>query len=599
MASPQNCRVRAPGPQYPSPMRKLPCGRGALTPLLATLLLVLPASKSVAASIGADTPWTTLEAESMRTNGTVLGPSYGPHQLETESSQQRAVKLSRAGEQVEFTAPIRADALVVRFHLPDAPQGGGLTSTLELLVNDRVVQTLPLSSRNTWLYGKYPFSNDPTQGKPRNFYDELRLKNLAVAAGDTVRLRKATEDGIPCVIDLVDLELVPAPVTAPPQARSIEEFGGEGNDAADDTDALRQAVAAVSGKGGVVWVPAGDYRITGDIVVPSGVAIQGAGMWHTNFVGDAALYGDATRRVRFKLTGTNAHLADFAIVGALNYRNDQEANDGVVGDGCVDASIRRLWIEHTKAGAWIYNGTRLTIEGCRFRNLIADGVNFCVGTNHSVVDNCTARGTGDDCYAIWPVASDQGRDEFTAKPGHNVIRRSTGQLPFLANGAAIYGGADNRLEDCLFTDITAGCGILISTTFPTSDERTGIDNNFSGTTVVKNNRLVRCGGYDHDWAWRGSVQLCLHRRSIAGLHIENLEIRDSFSDGLTVVAPGQEKGQGTLADTVIDNLVIDGVSLGAANHPGLWIRGDASGELVLKNSRVGEIRNESANFKIR
>ena len=59
-----------------------------------------------------------------------------------------------------------------------------------------------------------------------------------------------------------------------------------------------------------------------------------------------------------------------------------------------------------------------------------------------------------------------------------MIRHCTGQLPFLANGGAIYGGADNRIEDCLFTDISAGCGILISTTFPTSDESRKIDNNF-------------------------------------------------------------------------------------------------------------------------
>jgi hypothetical protein len=50
-------------------------------------------------------------------------------------------------------------------------------------------------------------------------------------------------------------------------------------------------------------VPAGDYKLTGEILVPSSVTIQGAGMWHTNFVGDEALYDQAARRVRFKLRG--------------------------------------------------------------------------------------------------------------------------------------------------------------------------------------------------------------------------------------------------------------------------------------------------------
>jgi hypothetical protein len=356
---------------------------------------------------------------------------------------------------------------------------------------------------------------------------------------------------------------------------------------------------AAQKQGMVVWVPAGDYKLTGDIVVPSSATIQGAGMWHTTFVGDAALYGQADRRVRFKLTGTGAQLADFAIFGQLNYRNDQEPNDGVVGDGCTDASVKRVWVEHTKAGVWVYNGVRLLIEGCRFRNLLADGVNFCVGTSHSVVQNCTARGTGDDCYAVWPAPSDQGRDERAEKPGHNVIRRSTGQLTFLANGAALYGGANNRIEDCLFTDIATGCGILISTTFPTADEARKVDNNFSGTTVVKNNRLVRCGGYDHSWGWRGSFQIALDRRSLSGLRISQVEIRDSISDGFTVVAPGKAKGEGTLSDAVLEDVTVAGVGLGASGRFGLRIREDAGGGLKLIRAEIGEVRNESGSFEIR
>ncbi len=106
--------------------------------------------------------------------------------------------------------------------------------------------------------------------------------------------------------------------------------------------------------------------------------------------------------------GSHIHLADFSIIGRLNYRNDNEPNDGIVGAGCADSSISNVWLEHTKVGIWIYNGVNLVIEGCRFRDLIADGVNLCVGTSGTVIENCTARGTGDDCFAIWPAASDQG-----------------------------------------------------------------------------------------------------------------------------------------------------------------------------------------------
>ena len=534
----------------------------------------------------------------MKTSGEVLGPKYAPHTIETESSHQQAVKLAGAGDHVEFTASAAANALVLRYSLPDAPQGGGVSASLDLLVNGQPVRTLALTSRYTHLYGNYPFTNDPAAGKVRNFYDELRVKGLVIAAGDTVRLQRTAAADPACIIDLVDLENVAAPLAAPANAHSVRDFGAKGDGQADDSAAVLAAVAAASKDGRPVWVPAGDYKLTRDIVLTDGVIIQGAGMWHTTFVGDAGLYGKAYRRVRIKLAGKNVRVADFAIMGWLNYRNDDEPNDGLVGAGCVDSSIERIWVEHTKAGAWIYNGTRLTITGCRFRNLIADGVNLCVSSNNSIVENCTARGTGDDCFAIWPVANDQGYDGHGVKPGHNVIRRCTGSLTFLANGAAVYGGENNRVEDCLFTDIGTGCGVLISTTFPTSDDARKIDNNFSGTTVVRDIELVRCGGWDHSWGRRGSFQICLDRKSISGLAISNVTIRDSISSGLTVVAPGSAKGQGTLSATRLEQVTITKSGLGDPKAADLWIRSDAAGSLELVDSNIHSTKNESANFSI-
>jgi len=555
-------------------------------------------ANGLGANVGADTPWTTYEAEAMRTTGTVLGPRYDPYQVETESSGQKCVRLE-ANQYVEFTAAAGANALVVRYSLPDAPGGGGTSSNIELSINGKPVRSIAVTSRYAWLYGNYPFTNNPADGKPRNFYDEVRMKGLAIAAGDVVRLAKSGSDALPCTIDLVDLEDVPQPLAAPAMSVSVLDFGATGNGATDDTDALLNCMAAANSLGKIVWVPAGEYRLTRDIVLPSATKIQGAGMWHTTFVGDPELYGDAARRVRFKLKGNNIHLADFAILGKLNYRNDSEPNDGIVGAGCADSSITRIWIEHTKTGTWIYNGSNLRITGCRYRDLLADGVNLCVGTYDTVIENCSTRGTGDDCFAIWPAASDQGFVGKNRKPGHNIIRRCTGQLPFLANGGAIYGGESNRIEDCLFTDITAGCGILISTTFPTSDKALNIDNNFSGDTVVQNCRLLRCGGYDHDWAWRGSLQVCLDHRSISGLTIRQVDIRDSFSDGISIVTPPNRNGHPSLSRTLFENVTVSGYGIGTSSRYGLIIGRDAAGGLALIGSNVGSIRNDSPIFSIK
>jgi hypothetical protein len=543
-------------------------------------------------------PWTTYEAAGLKTTGVVLGPKYDPNVIETESSGQKCVKLAAAGEYVEFTAAADANALVVRYSLPDAIEGGGTSTSLDLFINGKRVKALALSSRYSWLYGNYPFSNQPSEGKPRNFYDELRVKDLVIARDDVIRLQRAAPDAAYCIIDLVDLESVPAPLAAPENSLSFLDFGADRNGETDATNALRHCVAEARRQGKPVWVPAGDYKITGEILVPSSVTIQGAGMWRTTFVGDSSLYDQSARRVRFKLAGHNIHLADFSIIGRLNYRNDNEPNDGIVTAGCADSSVSNLWLEHTKVGIWIYNGMNLLIEGCRFRNTVADGVNLCVGTSGTVIQNCTARGTGDDCFAIWPAASDQGFIGQGPPSGGNVIRRCTGQLTFLANGAAVYGGAGNRIEDCRFTDIGTGCGILISTTFPTSDDKLKIDNNFSGTTVVRNCELLRCGGYDHSWAWRGSIQICMDRRSISGLAITGVTIRDSISSGLTIVGPGAPKGEGTLADARLEQVVIANSGIGGSPHHDLWIRKDSLGAIALVNCSIADIRNESALFRL-
>ena len=555
-------------------------------------------SGSARAGIGADMPWTTYEAENMKTTGSVLGPKYAPFLVETESSGQKCVKLVTAGEYVEFTAQSSANAMVVRYSLPDAQGGGGMNSTLSLYRNGKFVKELPVTSRYSWLYGHYPFSNRPSDGKPRNFYDEVRLKDLEFAKGDVIRLQKADDDVAYCIIDLVDLECVAPPLAAPANSLSITQFGADGTGEADDTKALKDCIAEAVKQGKIVWVPAGDYKLTGDIVVPSELTLQGAGMWHTTFVGDDQLYSHPNRRVRFKVTGNNIHLADFAILGKLNYRNDNEPNDGIVGVHSANSTVSRIWVEHTKVGMWFYVCSNLLVDSCRIRDTLADGINFCVDTRNSVVQNCTTRNTGDDCFAMWPAASDQGFVQQSSSPGFNVFRHCTGQLPFLANGGAIYGGANNHIEDCLFTDIYPGCGILLSTTFPTADKCRGIDNNFSGTTVVRNCNLIRSGGFDHDWGWRAAFQLCLDRRSISNVDISNVNIQDSMSDGFSIVAPGGKKGQGTLSNVRLENVNIPDYGIGTDSRHGLWVRDDACGSVAIINSKIADIQNNSIHFTI-
>ncbi len=78
------------------------------------------------------------------------------------------------------------------------------------------------------------------------------------------------------------------------------------------------------------------------------------------------------------------------------------------------------------------NGTTpadgLLVHGARVRDTFADGINFCNGTKNSVIEQSTARNTGDDGFASWAFAG--AGDPPNAG---NVFRFDTVQVPWRAN----------------------------------------------------------------------------------------------------------------------------------------------------------------------
>ncbi len=316
-------------------------------PLVAPALFLAGAVAHLpAAERGAVVPWTTYEAEDMQgTHVTVLGPpapskdraSAPPWGVEVEASGRRCVRLDAVGSALQWTAKGSANGVVVRYSLPDAVDGRGRDSRLALYVNDQQVATLPVTSRYSWRYGAYPFRNDPHLGRPRCVFDEVRVAGLAIAPMDTLRIQRLDAE-LPCIIDLVDLEPVPAPLDAPAGALDVTggAFKADPTGRADATAAFRACLAAAPAAGGAVWIPAGTFLISGDLDIPAGVALQGAGMWRTRLVGDPAQYNlpdkaGERKRVRLSGGGSGIHLADFAITGCLDYREDSEANDGLSG----------------------------------------------------------------------------------------------------------------------------------------------------------------------------------------------------------------------------------------------------------------------------
>lgn len=536
------------------------------TLLLGLVTLSAPARPAAALAkaggLGATLPWATYEAEHATTSGKVLGPDYTGHTPAREASGRRCVRLSRAGEYLELTAKADAQGVVVRYCMPDSADGVGADATLGFYVNGKLLKKLPMTSRFSYLYGEYPFNNTPSSGSPRNFWDELRLMPGSIKAGDVIRLQKDADDAAAeYLIDLVDLEPVPAPLEKSENALSVTDFGATADDDSDDHAAFLAAVSAAKEQKKAVWIPAGRFVVKGAIKVAD-VAIRGAGMWHSTLVG----VDDYTpeNRVAIYGEGSNITLADFAIIGKLNYRNDSEPNDGIGESFGTGSSIRNIWVEHTKAGAWIVNSDGLVVEGCRFRNNIADGINLCIGMRNTTVRNCSTRGTGDDCFAMWPAVYAKS----TYSHGSNRFVNCTAQLPFLAQAFSIYGGEGNIVEDCEVIDIPYGAGLYASTTFPT-------EFGFRGTTTYRRVRITRAGGAD------GAIGTVANLIDLAGVRFEDIEVIDSPTDGIKFISM---KGH-ALSDAAFDRIRIVNPGTGGAGH-GVVEAKDAVGTASISNVAV-------------
>ncbi|HWU92734.1 MAG TPA: hypothetical protein VN106_05740, partial [Sphingomicrobium sp.] len=178
---------------------------------------------------GARVRFTEYEAENGCYMGTEIGPSRALYTIAAEASGRRAVRLDRRGQYVEFTLARPANAVTVRYAMPDSADGSGLDSTLGIYVRGERLVSFPLTSRYSWFYGRYPFTNRPSDGGGHHMFDEARvLLGRTLPAGSKVRLAVGPQDAAAWyVIDLADFEQVAPPLVRPAGSLSVAAFGAD------------------------------------------------------------------------------------------------------------------------------------------------------------------------------------------------------------------------------------------------------------------------------------------------------------------------------------------------------------------------------------
>ncbi|WP_410813038.1 CARDB domain-containing protein [Micromonospora sp. 067-2] len=576
-------------------------------------------SQSIVVGRGAAVPYVSYEAESGRYQGALLETdplrTFGHTNFATESSGRKSVRLNSTGQFVEFTSANQANSIVVRNSIPDAPGGGGIEATISLYVNDVFSRKLTLSSRHSWLYGNTDgpeaLTNTPQADARRLFDESNALLAQSYPAGTRFRLQRDAGDNASFyVIDSIDLEQVAPPASQPAGCTSITSYGAIPNDGLDDTAAIQRAVTDdQNGVIGCVWIPAGQWRQEQKILTDdpqnrgthnqvgiSNVTIRGAGMWHSqlytltepqNVVG--GINHPHEGNFGFDID-KNTQISDIAIFGSGRIRGGDGNGEGGVGlNGRfgTGTKISNVWIEHANVGVWVgrdYDNIPdlwgpadgLEFTGMRIRDTYADGINFSNGTRNSRVFNSSFRTTGDDALAVWANPYVKDRTVDIAHDNHFV--NNTIQLPWRANGIAIYGGYDNSIENNLVYDTANYPGIMLATDHDPLP--------FSGTTLIANNGLYRTGGafWNEDQEF-GAITLFPSTRDIVGVTIRDTDIYDSTYDGIQF-----KNGGGNMPNVAITNVRIDRSVNGAGILAMSGARGNANlTNVTITNSADGNI----------
>ncbi|XVV00292.1 CARDB domain-containing protein [Actinosynnema sp. CA-248983] len=568
-------------------------------------------SRAVVVGRGAAVPYTTYEAEAAQYQGTLLTAdplrTFGHTNFATESSGRQSVRLTTAGQFVEFTSTAQANSIVVRNSIPDAPGGGGIDATISLYVNGSFVQKLTLSSKHSWLYGNSDgpesLTNSPQADARRLFDESHALLTQSYPPGTKFRLQRDTSDTAAFyIIDLIDLEQVAPPSPQPAGCTSITAYGAVPGDGGDDTDAIQRAVTDdQNGVISCVWIPAGQWRQEKKILTDdplnrgqfnqvgiSDVTIRGAGMWHSQLY-TLTQPQDAVGSINHPHEGNfgfdidkNVQISDIAIFGSGRIRGgdgNAEGGVGLNGRFGTGTKISNVWIEHANVGAWVgrdYDNIPelwgpadgLEFSGMRIRNTYADGINFTNGTRGSKVFNSSFRTTGDDALAVW--ANRYVKNTAVDIAHDNTFTHNTIQLPWRANGIAVYGGYGNKIENNVVSDTMNYPGIMLATDHDPLP--------FSGTTLIADNALHRTGGaFWGEQQKFGAITLFAANLDIPGVVIRDTEIHDSTYDGIQFKAGG-----GAYPDVAITNVRIDKSNNGA----GILAMGSARGSATLTNVTI-------------
>ena len=506
---------------------------------------------------GAKMPYTTHEAENASVeNGATIQQSTDMESTAVEATNQTYVELPKKDAAVTFNVTEPANALNVRYTIPD-----GASGQLDVQVNGSSVGNLDLSSHSAWQYlkGDHEYDQAIDGSSARFRFDETRLllKDIQLKSGDRISLVKKKDDNVPYGIDFIELEQAPAPVAQGENSISIVDKGASANDDSDDTAALLAAVEEAKASGKSVYIPEGRFNFDKQVNIEAdNLKISGAGVWHTqlHFTSDKR-YGGG---IVFGHNSNGIELSNLYMNSNLTSRYNEDAQyKAISGTLGKDSKIHDIWVQHFEVGMWIgdYDQTGnmkytdgLVVENARIRNNLADGINFAQGTKNSTVKNSNIRGNGDDGLAIWSSISD-GTNAATEE--NNKFLNNTIESGWRAAGIGIFGGKGHEISGNLIKDVFAGAGIRVNTVFAGHN----FDLNDSGIKI-HDNTILRSGTTNDLYnLHRGAIDFQQVRGTIKNVDVYDNKLLNTLAD--PVITKNFEMGDNGNGEIRLSNNTID------------------------------------------
>jgi hypothetical protein len=559
---------------------------------------------------GANLPYSRYESE----NGSMGGgaalqqsPLFNQADIASEASNQKYVSLPSNGSYVQWTLTAAAQAMDLRFTMPDNAAGTGLTGSLDLYVNGVMVQTISLSSY--WAYQYFTTGSDPVQqqaGTTKTFmrFDEVHFQLLvALKAGDVLKIQKDNGDALTYGVDFIELEPLPAAIAQPAGSLSVTNYGAVPNDNNDDFAAFNACISDAMAKKMNVYIPPGKFLLSDKITLNvSNMKIQGAGIWYTTiyFSTPKQFYGGWYAR------STGVEISDFTMNTANNARfKYNESNPRVPGDPYIiykafegtygsNSRIHDVWEEHFEVGAWIAGydppypvdiTQNLVISNCRIRNNYADGVNFSQGTSNSTVTNCSVRNNGDDGLAVWPSTANN-----VTTPGiNNSFYNNTVENQWRAGATALFGGYGHQVHHNVYKDGIASSAIRFTNDF----SGFSFDNTKAPIHIYENTITNFGTSRDLFDQKRGAIEFNADGQGIFNFQFDNININNSQRHAIQMY--GQNIYNMTFNNTVINGTGLDGTPDNPSGNDyggfGIWCAANTQtatfNKLTVTNSKNG------------